>query len=265
MRNAKLAMSVITVACALAWQPAVAEDEWDVGSNTDGSTATENLLVHGSQQRHDLQAAIAGLIADLDWYRINTKANRSYEVRLFDVTSDVNMEASRFQRVANDGTTIRQSGGQLVSGIGFNFALRWTQLTDELEFIKVTGLPSNTSSARYSISFRETTLYCPRFNNSGTQTSVLILMGSNPDVSGVCSYRAVFVDEGSTVLTSVSGSVDSNDVDVVSLSGISALVGKKGGAFVAHNCGYGGVKAKLVALEPATGFSFDTVCTPREY
>jgi len=187
-------------------------------------------------------------------------------VRLFEVTSDVNMEASRFQRIGSDATTIRQSGSQLVSGIGYNFALRWTQLTDELEFIRVTGLTSNTSTARYSISFRETTLYCPRFNNSGTQTSVLILQGSNPDVSSTCSYRAVFVDEFSTIITSYAGLVDSsNDVDVLPLSAISALVGKKGGALVAHNCGYGGVKAKLVALEPATGFSFDTVCTPREY
>ena len=265
MRNTNLAVSVITVALALGSQTAVAEDDWDLGSNTDNSSATENLLVHGSQQRHDLQALVAGLVADADWYRILAKANRSYEVRLFEVTSDVNMEASRFQRIGSDGTTVRQSGSQLVSGIGYNFALRWTQLTDELEFIRVTGLTSNTSTARYSISFRETTLYCPRFNNSGTQTSVLILQGSNPDISTTCSYRAVFVDEGATVITSYSGSVDANDVDVVSLSGISALVGKKGGAFVAHNCGYGGVKAKLVALEPATGFSFDTVCATREY
>lgn len=40
------------------------------------------------------------------------------------------------------------------------------------------------------------------------------------------------------------------------------LAGLSGHASVAHTGGYGGLFGKAVALEPATGFSCDTVMTP---
>ena len=32
---------------------------------------------------------------------------------------------------------------------------------------------------------------------------------------------------------------------------------------MSHTCGYGGLAGKAVALEPATGFTFDTSLIPR--
>jgi hypothetical protein len=48
----------------------------------------------------------------------------------------------------------------------------------------------------------------------------------------------------------------------VSTGTIGALAGLSGHAQVAHTAGYGGLAGKAVALEPATGFSFDTPLVP---
>jgi hypothetical protein len=52
-----------------------------------------------------------------------------------------------------------------------------------------------------------------------------------------------------------------NGMVVVNTSAVSA--GTSGSIQIAHTCGYGKVQAKVVALEPATGFTFDTACSPR--
>jgi hypothetical protein len=42
---------------------------------------------------------------------------------------------------------------------------------------------------------------------------------------------------------------------------IPALAGASGSASIAHDGGWGGLAAKGVAVEPATGFTFDTPAT----
>ena len=53
-------------------------------------------------------------------------------------------------------------------------------------------------------------------------------------------------------------------VIVINTPNVAGVANHKGGAQITHTCGYGNLKAKVVALEPATGFSFDTPCTVRE-
>lgn len=45
---------------------------------------------------------------------------------------------------------------------------------------------------------------------------------------------------------------------------IPALVGQGGSITVMHDAPYGALAAKGVALEPATGFAFDSVMTTRQ-
>jgi hypothetical protein len=50
---------------------------------------------------------------------------------------------------------------------------------------------------------------------------------------------------------------------VVSTVSLPALIGQAGSIRVAHDGRYGDLTGKAVALEPATGFTFDTPVVPR--
>ena len=49
----------------------------------------------------------------------------------------------------------------------------------------------------------------------------------------------------------------------INAAGIGALAGYSGSLTVVHGAPYGGLGGKVVALEPASGFSFDTPLLPR--
>jgi hypothetical protein len=50
---------------------------------------------------------------------------------------------------------------------------------------------------------------------------------------------------------------------VVNTSGLSGLAGQAGSITVRHDGPYGALQGKAVAVEPATGFTFDTPLEPR--
>ena len=50
---------------------------------------------------------------------------------------------------------------------------------------------------------------------------------------------------------------------MLNTSGLAFASGTSGSIIVAHTCGYGGLAGKAVALEPSTGFTFDTALIPR--
>jgi hypothetical protein len=54
-----------------------------------------------------------------------------------------------------------------------------------------------------------------------------------------------------------------NAMGVIATQSEPGVGGTSGSAFIAHSCGYGGINAKVVQLEPTTGFSFDTACVTR--
>ena len=134
-----------------------------------------------------------------------------------------------------------------------------------LNVLRVEGPTTGTVSSVYSIGYRETTLFCPRFNNTNGQVSVLIVQAAHYGRSS-CAFTAYFFSEaGGTPVAQQAGTLDAEgEVVTISTPGVPGAANQKGGAQISHTCGYGNIKAKLVALEPATGFSFDTPCTVRE-
>lgn len=239
-------------------------DPWETGPyGSDANQNTINVLWPGAApQWHDL-ANNAGS-ADQDWSRITVEENRSYEVGIFNATTIFSEET--LERFSSDGSTLLQSG-QFFERTTWRKVLRWIHTGPGVtQAIKVTGTPTRTASTLYEIAFRETTLYCPRFNNSGGQVSVLIVQRAANEGANACSATAFFYNEAQTVVgTQALFPAGDKWVGVVSLPGVAGLAGQKGAAQIAHTCGMGGIKAKLVALEPATGFSFDTPCTVREF
>jgi hypothetical protein len=112
----------------------------------------------------------------------------------------------------------------------------------------------------YRIRAYETTYTIPRFNNSGTQITVLILQ--NPR-SHAISGTIYFWNGAGALLGSSAFTLSGKATLVLSTASVSGVAGASGAITIAHDGGYGDLSGKTVALEPATGLSFDSPMEPR--
>jgi hypothetical protein len=244
--------------------PRVRADVWDVQTDNDNSPATENELVHGSDQLHDL-GALPCPTADEDWYRMSQKPYSSYEV-VADATSGDIGPTLELSRIASNGSTVVQSS--VAVGVGYSRSLRFrntgaTAINNQyVEVVSGSCTTTCTSNDVYRIRFYETTYSVPRFNNAGTQITVLLLQ--NPTdyaIHGTIYYW----NTGGALLGSSAFSLLAKQTLVLNTSTVAGVVGKSGAITVSHDGRYGDLSGKTVALEPATGFSFDSPMVPRPH
>jgi hypothetical protein len=259
MMNQRLWAFVLTA--ILAAVPLGAIDVWDAATEDDNSTGTDNGLTHGTEQLHDLGAE-AG-VADQDWYILQSGARSSYEVLIDGTTGDMNLTGGDVARMG-DSVTVLQNSVQLM---GYSAALRWqnTTATTETEWIRVSGASCTTTCTnndQYRIRMYETTYSIPRFNNSATQITVLLVTNVAPFS---CSASFHFYDAAGAFLGTSTNTFSVRELHVLNTPSLAFAAGASGTVSVAHNCGYGGLTGKAVALEPATGFTFDTpmIARPR--
>jgi hypothetical protein len=231
-------------------------DYWDIQTQNDNTSATENELVHGSDQLHDLGT---GTLPDQDWFAMGQKPFSSYEA-VADATSGDIVPLS-LDRVDAGGAILQSS--QAV-GVGYTRSLRWAnQTAGEVnnEFIRVMsgGCTSNCGPEDvYRIRFAETTYSVPRFNNSGTQITVMLLQNpTNYTVNGVVYFwNPAGASVGTFPFTLVAK-------QTIVLNTATVAPGTAGALTLAHDARYGDLSGKTVALEPSTGFSFDSPMLPR--
>ncbi len=259
-RLKSLIWTALAGAVLLAAAPARATDVWDQSTEADNSSGTDNGLVHGAEQIHDLGAN--GAAADQDWYTIDSQAFSSYEVVIDATTGDTNFGASDVQRLDDDGTTTLQDAAPLA---GYSRALRWTNNTSTAEenFIRVQGASCGTicgADDQYRSRMHETTYSIPRFNNTGGQITVLNVASA---VRFSCSASFHFFNNAGTYLGMQTNNFSARELLVLNTSTLPFASGTSGSIIVAHNCGYSGLAGKAVALEPSTGFTFDTALIPR--
>ena len=101
----------------------------------------------------------------------------------------------------------------------------------------------------------ETTGQLSRFNNVGTQVTVLLLQNpSDQTISGT----AWFWNASGTLVDSLPLSLPPRGMQVVNTGALPLLAGAGGTITITHDAPYGVLQGKAVALEPASGFSFDT-------
>jgi len=240
-------------------RPALA-DVWDVATNNDNlATTTENDLVHGSDQIHDLGDVSAG-VADQDWFTVGESANSSYQAVVDGTTGDIG--GVTIQRFDATGSTSAQTGVPI--GVGYSQSLAWDNATAVNEAIQVTSTacPGCDTNDQYRIRFYDTTCAIARFNNSATQVSVLVLQNTT---SGTVAGHYYLWDVGGTLLNAATSTF--------SLPGNAALVrntaidaaGASGSITITNGTGYGAIAGKAVAVEPATGFTFDTALSCRPH
>jgi hypothetical protein len=210
-------------------------------------------LAHGSDMTEDLGGA-------RDRYRIGQQPYSSYEVVVDALAGNPLLQ---LDRVDSTGTTVLQSGSPVTPTIDMSQSLRWENTTAavvDAERVRVgnsTCPTSCTTNDVYRIRAYETTLAIPRFNQSGTQVSVVILQNpSNTAISG----RVYFWSPTGSLLngTGLAFTLPPKGALIQNAGGVPGVPGTSGTVTVSHNGRYGDLAGKVVALEPATGFSFDS-------
>jgi len=247
---------------------AVAAVELDPVPSNDASTETTlavarrvGELVPGSADVRDLAPATNPL-PDTDLYRIAQQPRSSYEVVVDAVSGDLGSGSGPgVDRVAEDGATVVQSS--TAAGAGGSRALRWENPQSEVvadQYVRLTSQGCSPCDPEdvYRIRAWETTANGPRFNNSGTQVTVLVLQ--NATERPVAGTLWLYGSAGG-LLASQPLSLQPRGVTVVNTANLAPAAS---GTFrVSHDGGLGALSGKAVAVEPSTGFTFDTPLTQR--
>ena len=219
-------------------------------------------LSHGSELLRNFGLQPGGVPAHV--FRMSQAPRASYEVVVDSASGDVG-PGLILRRMAADGTTVLQDA-QPVSPLDFARSLRWVnettaQVDDQL--IRVQSASCTTDCGAddvYRIRAYETTYNAPRFNNSGSQITVVLLQ--NPGTSTV-SGSIFFWRADSVLLDTEPFSLGAHQTLVLITNSLPSLTGTSGSITVVHDGPYGSLAGKTVALEPSTGFSFDTPLVPR--
>jgi hypothetical protein len=257
------AAAAVLVSVAPAW----AIDPWEAPPFPDDTSATLNTLGHGGQQIHDLDQG-GTATNDIDWVTVPTLARHSYEVRLSNASVQfdwgVCTDCAQFERVSSTGTILTEDVGVVNEG-GFESyerSVRWVAANNATnEYVRITGHQdaNETASAVYTLRYWDTTYSIPRWNQTGTQTTVVLVTNLTQAAANVNLY---FYNASGSLLATATYVLPPNGLNVLSTGSVSALAGQSGHLHIAHTAGYGGLSGKAVALEPATGFTFDTVMAP---
>ena len=231
--------------------------------NDDVAAGTSLELTHGASLTADL-AAQPGPSADVDLYRISQKPRSSYEVVVDSRSGDLGNPASPIllERVAADLVTQLQAAQPV--GAGSSRSLRWQNplgMPQDTQLVRVTSGGCTTgcdAGDTYRIRAWETTLRLARLNNSGTQVTVLLVENAGDTaVSGTAWYWS----GAGTLVGSQPLSIPPRGTAVLNTS--LAAPSTSGSITVSHDGRHGQLAGKAVAVEPATGFSFDTLAQER--
>ncbi len=253
---------------------AAAIDSWDqTAGHMDDNSGTDNELTNGSEQLHDLQAVSA--VVDQDWYLVGQQPYSSYEVVVDGLTEEVasipaSEAADHVQLDLVNNAGVVATAGSASSSIGAARSLRFRNATPAQvasQYVRVMSGTDGceaacTANAQYRIVTRETTLLLPRFNNAGTQTTILMLQNASGDA---ITATARFWSGAGVLLGSSSAAIPGHGVWVLPTQTVTGAAGVSGSGTIDHTGRYGAIVGKAVALEPSTGFTFDTAVVPKAY
>jgi hypothetical protein len=230
-------------------------DGQGVGTILDDDTPSlsSNELNHGSGQRGDL-------LVRPDYFRIGQKPYSSYEVVVDGTSGDI--VPVTLQRLASNNVTVLQNAQAIA--VGGSVSLRWENSTATAivnQQIRMDGSCAGGCGADdvYRIRAFETTYRVPRFNNAGSQVTVLLLQ--NPAAYTVTG-NAWFWSAAGTLLGSHPFVLNGKQTLVLNTATVPGAAGQGGTITVSHDGRYGDLAGKTVALEPSSGFSFDSPMLP---
>jgi hypothetical protein len=220
---------------------------------------SKDELIHDSRETRDLAATAQS-------WRIDQKARSSYEIITDALTGDLGIGGPDLQLVASDGTTVLQIGTSVSGGDSKSLRIEnatAADVTDNTIRVKTEASgcnPSCDANDTFRIRAYDTTYRVSRFNNNATQVTITII--ANP-TSDVLIGTLWFWDGAGAFIDSRNVFVQPKGADVFNTSSQASLAGKSGTITFSNNAPYGALTGKAVAVEPATGFTFDTPMVPR--
>jgi len=224
----------------------------------DGGVIVVRELSQGSRQRD-------GFAGGADVYVVSVPARTSVEVVLDEGSGDAGGGSGpNLQRVDNDLSTVLQNSAA-VGGTGRARTLRWQNATSAADaaYVRVSSAQCGTDCGpddTYRLRAYETTLRVPRFNNAGSQVTVMVLQNpTNAAISG----SAYFWSSSGVLLGTHNFNLASRASVAVNTAGVAGVAGQSGSLTIVHDGRYGELTGKTVSLEPSTGFSFDATAVPR--
>jgi hypothetical protein len=258
---------LLPVVCLLFIPALAGADVWDVQSQNDNTSATKNELVHGSDQLHDL-AFVPGIgsVPDQDWYQISQKPRSSYEI-VVDATSGDLGAALKLERRPDTGGAALQTS--VAVGIGYSRSLRFQNTTtlpvnDQRVLVESGSCTTNCGADDvYRIRAYDTTYAIARFNNNASQTTTLILQ--NPTNESVAATVYLWSSAGTLIAQVTVSPAMLTPKSVYVLNTATVAGGQSGSITISNEAPYARLSGKAVALEPATGFSFDTQLMPASH
>jgi glucose/arabinose dehydrogenase len=235
-------------------------DGQGTGTIVDDDATPLSLLEVSHGTRFD--ADMAGGASDL--YRISQPPLGSWEVVLDGLSGDV-VPGLLLERLAGDNVTVLQTAAP--EGSGSVLSLRWENAvaaTVNNQHIRLRSPDCGTGCGAddvYTLRVYDTSMSGARFNNSGSQVTIVVVQnpGSQP-LNGHLHFWSV----SGAILDSQPLALGPRAALVLNTSTLPALQGQGGSVTLSHDGPYGAVVGKAVALEPATGFSFDSPLEPRQ-
>jgi hypothetical protein len=230
-------------------------DAQATGTIVDDDSGAGQELIHGSSEVHSL-AALPGGVAQRALFRLAQRAGASYDVAVDAASGDVSPVV--LERLAADLATVLQSG--TATGTGSAIAMRWENrgapVDDQWLRVRSGGCTSDCGADdTFRVRAYETTLAIPRLAAGGGQTTVVILQNR---ASRPIGGHVDFWSPTGVLLGTHTFALDPHASAAVDASSVPGVAGATGSATITSDAGYGELAGKAVALEPATGFSFDT-------
>lgn len=217
-------------------------------------------LVHGTARVVPLDAA-----GDR-YFAIRQAPYASYEVVVDEVSGDVGDLAAplRLERLSPSLDVLT---GSAAAGAGWSRSLRWLNTSASAvdgEAVRVRSASCTTDCGpddAFRIRAYDTTYDLARFNNSGGQGTVVVLQNNGgAPVSGRLHFWS---GAGALLATVPFTALPPRGVLAMNTAVLPATAGVAGSVTVANDAPYGTLAGKAVAVDPATGASFDTLLRPR--
>jgi uncharacterized repeat protein (TIGR01451 family) len=240
--------------------PPAGVDDPDLSSNTPADT--DNLTLDVAQLVHGFDETRA-LTADMDFFWITQQPFASYEVVVDATSGDIGAGSGpSLERMANDSTLTLQTSVPV--GTGASRSLRWrgpvtgAVVSDQFVRVRSLGCVGCGLDDVYRIRAYDTTYTIPRFNNSGTQVTLLFLQ--NPTTETATGTMVFWTATGGPVST-YGFNLPARQTLVLNTT--TATMATSGSITIATDAPYAALAGKAVSVEPSTGFAFDTPLLPR--
>jgi uncharacterized repeat protein (TIGR01451 family) len=223
--------------------------------------ALRGELSHGASRRLRLSP---GDPAE-DRFVVRVPARSAFEVVMDEGSGDLDgAQPVALERLGEDTSSVVQVGAAL--GTGTARTLRWQNSSAETEThlvrVRSRGCTSDCGlDDTYRLRAWDATGSFARFNTTHDQEVVILVQ--NPAAAGVVNGTLWFWRGDGALLATRPFSLPARRSLVLQVA--SLLPGSAGSITLTHDAGYAGLVGKAVAIEPATGFSYDTplVARPR--